>query len=98
MKTYNELNVQEKINIKQHAMNVYGKRWHTSKPNHIAVLNELQINSILSRFHILKLAVVLAFVMTSCSGTKYVTCDAYKTHYKPLKATKHHHIKCDAYN
>ena len=37
--------------------------------------------------------------MSSCGSTKYVDCDAYKTHYKPLKAEKHkHHIKCDAYN
>ena len=54
MKTYNQLNVQEKINIKQHAMNLYGKRWHTAKPNHFAVLNELQTYSMLSRFHLAK--------------------------------------------
>lgn len=42
--------------------------------------------------------VIVATVLSSCGGTKYVTCDAYKTHYKPLKAEKHKHIKCDAYN
>jgi hypothetical protein len=38
--------------------------------------------------------------MSSCGSSKqYVTCDAYKTHYKPIKAEKHrHHVKCDAYN
>jgi hypothetical protein len=38
--------------------------------------------------------------MSSCSSTKYVNCDAYKTHYKPIKADKHkrHHHTCDAYN
>lgn len=41
----------------------------------------------------------LAIMLASCGSTKYVDCDAYKTHYKPLKAEKHkHHIKCDAYN
>ena len=48
MKKYNELNIQQKIQIKQHAMNVYGKRLHTSKPNFLCVLNELQINFILN--------------------------------------------------
>lgn len=37
--------------------------------------------------------------MSSCSSTKYVNCDAYKTHYKPIKTEKHkHHKLCDAYN
>ena len=43
----------------------------------------------------------VALAMTSCASQKqYVKCDAYKTHYKPIKAEKHHghHIKCDAYN
>ena len=41
----------------------------------------------------------MLFSMSSCGNTKYVSCDAYKTQYKPLKAEKHkHHIKCDAYN
>lgn len=48
MKKYNELNIQQKIQVKQYAMNVYGKRWHTSKPNFLCVLNELQINFILN--------------------------------------------------
>lgn len=43
--------------------------------------------------------ITLAILLTSCGSTKYVDCDAYKTHYKPLKAERHHghHIKCDAY-
>lgn len=40
----------------------------------------------------------LLLAMTSCKSTKYQTCDAYKTHYKPLKADKHKHSLCDAYN
>jgi hypothetical protein len=43
----------------------------------------------------------VALAMTSCASQKrYVSCDAYKTHYKPVKAERHHghHIKCDAYN
>lgn len=47
MKRYWELNINEKIQIKQHAINIYGKRWHT-KPNFLFKLNELQINMILS--------------------------------------------------
>ena len=48
MKGYKDLNVHEKINIKQHAMNVHGKRWHTNRPDFISILNELQIHSILN--------------------------------------------------
>ena len=43
----------------------------------------------------------LAIMLASCKTTKYHTCDAYKTHHKPLKAEKHkhhHHNLCDAYN
>jgi hypothetical protein len=41
---------------------------------------------------------VLAF-LASCKTVKYKDCDAYKTHYKPVKAEKHkHHGLCDAYN
>lgn len=47
MKKYQDLNIHEKLHIKQHAMNVYGKRWHTPKPNYIGRLNELQIWTIL---------------------------------------------------
>lgn len=49
MRTYKDLTIHEKIQIKQHAINLNGKRWHTRKPNFIAKLNELQIISILSR-------------------------------------------------
>ena len=41
---------------------------------------------------------IIAIVLTSCGGTKYVQCDAYKTHYKPIKPHKHKHVKCDAYS
>lgn len=41
----------------------------------------------------------IAIMLSSCKNTKYINCDAYKTHYKPIKAEKHkHHGKCDAYN
>ena len=48
MKKYNQLSTHEKIQIKQHAINVYGKRWHTLIPNFISKLNELQIHTILN--------------------------------------------------
>jgi hypothetical protein len=47
LKQYFELNVNEKIQIKQHAINLYGKRWHTKKPDFLKKLNELQIISII---------------------------------------------------
>ena len=49
MKNYNwsNLSVQQKINVKQYAINLYGKRWHTSKPNFCSKLNYLEIYSIL---------------------------------------------------
>jgi hypothetical protein len=48
MKTWYILNVNEKINIKQYAMGIYGKRWHTNKPDFCNKLNELQINYLLN--------------------------------------------------
>lgn len=42
--------------------------------------------------------ITLLLAMASCKSTKYVNCDAYKTHYKPIKADKHKHSLCDAYN
>lgn len=42
--------------------------------------------------------IALLLAMASCKSTKYVNCDAYKTHYKPIKADKHKHGLCDAYN
>jgi hypothetical protein len=41
---------------------------------------------------------IFALTISSCKNTKYVDCDAYKTHYKPVKAEKHKHAKCDAYS
>lgn len=41
---------------------------------------------------------IIAIVLTSCGGTKYVQCDAYKTRYKAVKPEKHKHVKCDAYS
>ena len=37
-------------------------------------------------------------VLVSCKTTQYSSADCYKTHYKPIKAEKHKHVKCDAYN
>jgi len=48
MRNWIELSVHEKINIKQYAIDVYGKRWHTSKPDFCKKLNELQIHYIIS--------------------------------------------------
>ncbi len=48
MKKYNQLLMHEKIQIKQYAISIHGKRWHTSKPNFISKLNELQIHTILN--------------------------------------------------
>lgn len=46
------------------------------------------------------LILATAMLSSSCSSTKYVNCDAYKTHYPKIKADKHrsHHHTCDAYN
>ena len=47
----------------------------------------------------LLIIITIIFAMTSCGSTKkYYNCDAYKTHYKPLKVDKHRHGLCDAYN
>ena len=40
----------------------------------------------------------LCVVLASCKTTKYSSADCYKTQYKPVKAEKHKHIQCDAYN
>ena len=51
MKTYKDLNLNEKINLKQYAINLSGnKRAHFFKPNDQKKLNELQINYALSDF------------------------------------------------
>jgi len=45
------------------------------------------------------LILATAMLSSSCSSTKYVNCDAYKTQHKPIKADKHKgHKLCDAYN
>jgi hypothetical protein len=49
MKKYKDLNIHQKIQLKQYAIDLNGKRWHTRKPDFIAKLNELQIISILGR-------------------------------------------------
>lgn len=51
MNLYYQLNIMQKINIKQYAINIYGKHWHTLKPNFLNKLNELHINFILSHFN-----------------------------------------------
>jgi hypothetical protein len=67
----------------------------TMKRNETAAAHGISILAIMYAMIILTMLIV----MSSCGSTKYVDCDAYKTHYKPLKAEKHkHHIKCDAYN
>mgnify|MGYP003648443725 CR=1 FL=1 len=48
MKIYLDLSVHDKINIKQYAINVHGKRWHTQKPNFLIKLNKLEIHTILN--------------------------------------------------
>ena len=48
--TWENLSVQQKINVKQHAMDLHGKRWHTANPNFCRRLNYLQLYSILSRY------------------------------------------------
>ena len=49
---------------------------------------------------LLAMIIGTAVVASSCSSTKYVNCDAYKTHYPKIKADNHkrHHHTCDAYN
>jgi len=48
MKTYNELSVHEKIQIKQVGINLHGKRWHIAKPDFLKKLNEIDICILLS--------------------------------------------------
>lgn len=51
MKTYKDLTTNEKINLKQYAINLSGdKRAHFKKPNEQKKLNELEINYALSDF------------------------------------------------
>lgn len=51
MKSYKDLTTNEKINLKQYAINLSGdKRAHFLKPNEQKKLNELQINFGLSDF------------------------------------------------
>jgi hypothetical protein len=54
---------------------------------------------ILQNMKKLIIIIIIGITSASCKSTKYVNCDAYKTHYKPVKADKHkHHKICDAYN
>jgi len=48
MRTYEQLTINEKIHIKQIAINLHGKRIHYAKPNELKRLDELQVNFILS--------------------------------------------------
>lgn len=48
MQNWKNLNINQKIQVKQHAINHCGKRWHTKKPNSLEILNELQIHMILN--------------------------------------------------
>jgi len=45
---WENLSVHQKINVKQYAMDLHGKRWHTAKPNFCSRLNYLQLYSILN--------------------------------------------------
>jgi hypothetical protein len=46
-----DLNVHEKINVKQFAIDSHGKRWHSPKPNFCGVqLNELRLYQVLCQF------------------------------------------------
>jgi hypothetical protein len=47
---YFQLTIQEKLCIKQTAMNVHGKRVHWKRPDHCNKLNEIQLWSILSEY------------------------------------------------
>jgi hypothetical protein len=54
---------------------------------------------ILQNMKKLIIIVIIGITAASCKSTKHFDCDAYKTHYKPIKAEKHkHHGICDAYN
>lgn len=44
---YSELDIHRKLYIKQHAINVYGKQWHVSKPDFCQRLNCLQVCTLL---------------------------------------------------
>ena len=49
MKKWTDLTINQKISVKQFAMDKHGKRWHSRKPNFCAsALNELQLHYILS--------------------------------------------------
>ena len=64
--------------------------------------NELNRSASVGMFYLYTMIIItLLLAMASCKSTKYIDCDAYKTHHKPLKAGKHkhhHHNLCDAYN
>jgi len=45
---WSNLSVHQKINVKQYAIDLHGKRWHTLLPNFCNRLNELQLYTILS--------------------------------------------------
>ncbi len=61
--------------------------------------NQARIPSVGILYLYTMIIVTIIFAMTSCANTKkYYNCDAYKTHYKPIKAEKHRHALCDAYN
>ena len=45
---WSSLSIQQKINVKQYAINAHGKRWHTPNANFCSNLNSLQLYAILS--------------------------------------------------
>lgn len=52
MKTYLELPINDRINIKQHAINVHGKMWHPYSFTMLIKLSQISIIYILSAYYI----------------------------------------------
>ena len=72
---------------------------------YICIIKQHKNNSEMKNLIIIKTAILFGLILatamlsSSCSSTKYIKCDAYKTQYKPIKADKHKgHKLCDAYN
>jgi hypothetical protein len=49
MKTWNQLSINQKLTIKQRGMDLYGKIYHTNKPNFWKKLNEVDIHILLNQ-------------------------------------------------
>ena len=44
---YDKLSIHQRLTIKQHGMDTFGKRWHMRNAGHLRKLNQLQILSII---------------------------------------------------